>query len=256
MVQLVDLHIGYEHKLIQRNLNVSADKGVFICLLGTNGCGKSTLLRTLAGLQQPLSGSVLIDNRNIHSILQEQRAKLLSVVLTDKIDIDNATISEIVSLGRYPYTSFLGGLTADDRQIVNAAIGQVLLQGRESERYNALSDGEKQRVVIAKALAQSTDVILLDEPTSHLDVPNRIKTMLLLQRLAHEQNKTIICSSHDLDIALQTADKLWLMLTNQGGIIQGTPQQLLQHQHIQQVFADDSYTLVEQGNGVQIKFTH
>lgn len=250
------LHIGYENKTVQTDLNLRADKGVFICLLGTNGCGKSTLLRTLAGLQKPLGGRVLVDNKDIHQLTQEQRARLLSVVLTDRIDIDNATIEEIVSLGRYPYTSFLGSLTQDDRRIVTDVIEQVLLKGREHERYNALSDGEKQRVVIAKALAQDTDVILLDEPTAHLDVPNRIKTMLLLQRLARERNKTIICSTHDLDIALQTADILWLMLTKQGGIIEGRPKELLLQGKIQQVFADEAYTLIGLDSGIQIKFAH
>ncbi len=256
MLKTIGLHIGYENKTVQNGLNLEAEKGVFICLLGTNGCGKSTLLRTLAGLQQPLGGCVLINDKDIHRLTQEQRAKLLSVVLTDRIDIDNATIEEIVSLGRYPYTSFLGTLTSADKSMDTNAIEQVFLKGREHERYNALSDGEKQRVVIAKALAQDTDVIFLDEPTAHLDVPNRIKTMLLLQRLARENNKIIICSTHDLDIALQTADTLWLMLTKQGGIIEGKPKELLQQGKIQQVFADEAYTLVGLDSGIQIKFAH
>lgn len=255
-MQLIDLQIGYGTKIIQSGLNAEASEGQFICLLGTNGCGKSTLLRTLAGLQPPLNGQVLIHRQNIHTLSQEQRARLLSVVLTDRIDIDKATIHELVALGRFPYTNFMGALTDNDRHIVDSAIRQVLLQGRENEMYSALSDGEKQRVVIAKALAQATPIILLDEPTAHLDVPNRIKTMLLLQQLAHQQRKTIICSTHDLDIAVQTADTLWLMLTNQGGIIEGKPHDLLQQGKIQQVFADDAYTLIGLDSGIQIKFSH
>ena len=254
MLQTIDLNIGYEQKIIQCNLNVKASNGILVCLLGTNGCGKSTLLRTLAGLQMPLKGRIEVDGKNINTISNEQRAQLLSVVLTDRIEIDNATIFDIVSLGRYPYTSFMGELTADDRQIVSDCIRQVGLDGRETELFNALSDGERQRVTIAKALAQSTDIILLDEPTAHLDIPNRIKIMLLLRRLAHERKKTVICSSHDLNIALQTADTIWLMLTDKGGITEGTPKQLLEQKIIQQVFSDRTYSLVDQDNGVQIKF--
>lgn len=254
MLQTIDLNIGYDLKVIQRDLNMVAQNGVFICLLGTNGCGKSTLLRTLAGLQPPLKGRVEVNDIDINAISIDQKAKLLSVVLTDKIDIDNATIEDIVAFGRYPYTSYMGQQSESDRKIVNQSIQQVGLQGREKEYFNALSDGERQRVTIAKALAQTTDIILLDEPTAHLDIPNRIKIMLLLRQLAHHRHKTIICSTHDLDIALQTADIIWLMQTEQRGIVEGTPEELLNQHTIQQVFSDDTYSLISNDGGVQIIF--
>ncbi len=256
MLQTIGLNIGYEQKIIQHDLNIKAQHGCFICLLGTNGCGKSTLLRTLAGLQPPLDGKVVVDDVDVNEISIEQKAKLLSVVLTDRIDIDNATIEDVVSYGRYPYTSYMGQQTDSDRQIVSQAIRQVALQGREKEYFNALSDGERQRTAIAKALAQTTDIILLDEPTAHLDIPNRIKIMLLLRQLAHEQQKTIICSTHDLDIALQTADMIWLMLTGQKGIVEGSPKDLLDRHIIQQVFSDATYSLISNDSGVQIKFNN
>jgi len=254
MLQTIDLNIGYDLKVIQRDLNMVAQNGVFICLLGTNGCGKSTLLRTLAGLQPPLKGRVEVNDIDINAISIDQKAKFLSVVLTDKIDIDNATIEDIVAFGRYPYTSYMGQQSESDRKIVNQSIQQVGLQGREKEYFNALSDGERQRVTIAKALAQTTDIILLDEPTAHLDIPNRIKIMLLLRQLAHHRHKTIICSTHDLDIALQTADIIWLMQTEQRGIVEGTPEELLNQHTIQQVFSDDTYSLISNDGGVQIRF--
>ena len=179
-----------------------------VCMLGPNGGGKSTLLRTLAGLQPALSGT-------IHYSSTEPLEKQLALVLTERVTLDMTTVHDVVSMGRYPYTSFLGGLTDSDEQIILQSLADVGMTDYLHRSFSALSDGESQRVLIAKALAQQTPLILLDEPTAHLDLPNRIRTLQLLQRLAHEQGKTILISTHELDLALRLADRI-LLLSHQG----------------------------------------
>ena len=199
-IDIKDLTIGYGEKIVQSHLTLSLERGEMVCMLGRNGCGKSTLLRTIAGLQPVISGEYKIDD--------------VAVVLTDKLRLDNTSIREVVAMGRYPYTSFLGALTIDDNRIIDAAMKEVGIDNADSA-FNALSDGEKQRVLIAKALAQQTPVILLDEPTAHLDLPNRILVLQLLRRLAHEQGKTILISTHELELALRLSDRI-LLLSDQG----------------------------------------
>ena len=203
-IDIRNLTIGYrvqstEYR-VQTDLNFALERGELVCMLGRNGCGKSTLLRTLAGLQPALGGTFHVDD--------------VAVVLTDKLQLDNTTVRDVVAMGRYPYTSFLGKLTAEDEQVIDASLREVF-SGQQSavsnQQFNALSDGEKQRVLIAKALAQQTPVILLDEPTAHLDLPNRILVLQLLRRLAHEQGKTILISTHELELALRLSDRILLM---------------------------------------------
>ena len=182
-------------------------------MLGPNGCGKSTLLRTLAGLQPALSGEYT------HS-----DAKNIALVLTERLSMDNTTVHDVVAMGRYPYTSFLGGLSAEDEAIIDDSLRQVGFDGIPGYRdtdisntfFNAHSDGEKQRILIAKALAQQTPIILLDEPTAHLDLPHRILILRLLRNLAHEQGKTILISTHELDLALALSDRILLMTPGKG----------------------------------------
>lgn len=205
-IDITDLTIGYGTKIVRSHLTLSLNKGEMVCMLGRNGCGKSTLLRTLAGLQPALGGTYHIDD--------------VAVVLTDRLHLDNTTVRDVVAMGRYPYTSFLGALTPADEQIVDASLSEVFsadsqLSTLDSRLFNSLSDGEKQRVLIAKALAQQTPVILLDEPTAHLDLPNRILVLQLLRRLAHEQGKTILISTHELELALHLSDRI-LLLSDQG----------------------------------------
>ena len=200
------LTIGYAEKVVQRDLTFNLQTDEVIALLGPNGSGKTTLLRTLAGLQPALSGMVTptLDAHN------------MALVLTERISLENTSIHDVVALGRYPYTSFLGGLTDQDEQIIRQSLSAVGLEPEKaSQCFNALSDGDKQRVLIAKALAQQTDLILLDEPTAHLDLPNRIRIFGLLQQLAHNEHKMVIISTHELDLALTTCDRVLLFGTNQ-----------------------------------------
>lgn len=207
-VSIHNLSIGYGEKVVQRDLSFALEAGEMVCMLGRNGCGKSTLLRTLARLQPSLGGSFEIAD--------------VAVVLTDRVSLENTSVREVVAMGRYPYTSFLGTLTKEDNRIIDEAMRDVGIgnRGRDTRvpgdgtSFNALSDGEKQRVLIAKALAQQTPVILLDEPTAHLDLPNRILVLQLLRRLAHEQGKTILISTHELDLALRLSDRILLLSEN------------------------------------------
>ena len=183
-------------------------------MLGPNGCGKSTLLRTLAGLQPPLSGEFSIQCSAFRP------EKSVALVLTERLSMDNTTVHDVVAMGRYPYTSFLGGLTAEDETIIEEALKAVGFEPSafsiQHSVFNAHSDGEKQRILIAKALAQQTPIILLDEPTAHLDLPHRILILRLLRRLAHEQNKTVLISTHELDLALALSDRILLMTPGKG----------------------------------------
>ena len=200
--------------VVQRDLTFSLYEGEMVCMLGPNGCGKSTLLRTLAGLQPPLSGEYSFSE-------QSERSKSIALVLTERLSMENTTVHDVVALGRYPYTSFLGGLTDEDEQIITDSLQQVGFNSQftihnSQSFFNAHSDGEKARILIAKALAQQTPIILLDEPTAHLDLPHRIKVLRLLRQLAHEQNKTVLISTHELDLALALSDRILLMTPGKG----------------------------------------
>ena len=207
-----NLTIGYDNHVVQRDLKFELHPGEMVCMLGPNGCGKSTLLRTLAGLQPALSGTFTT------STLNSQLSTLphIALVLTERLSIDNTTIHDVVAMGRYPYTSFLGGLSQDDEYIINQALNEVGLAGTAHTFFNDHSDGEKQRTLIAKSLTQETDIILLDEPTAHLDLPNRIRILQMLRRVAREQGKTILISTHELDLAIQLSDRIMLMTPQKG----------------------------------------
>ncbi|WP_321520130.1 ABC transporter ATP-binding protein [uncultured Bacteroides sp.] len=244
IIQTHDLTIGYVTRKatypVQIRLSLEVFQGEMVCLIGPNGCGKSTLLRTIAGLQPALRGEVRIDNLPLGKQSLSNKARLLSLVLTDRVEVSNLTVFNLVALGRNPYTDWLGKLTDHDKELVHAALSQVHLEGYANRFINELSDGERQRAMIAKALVQDTPVILLDEPTAHLDINNKVEVMMLLHELARRTNKAIVLSTHELDLALQTADKLWLM-TPKHGIAVGTPEDLILTNRFQKVFANNSY---------------
>ncbi len=243
-LELIDLKIGYHagknEMIVQNNLNLTSNKGELIALIGRNGCGKSTLLRSMASLQPIFSGQIRIEGKNIAHIHPKKRAQLISVVLTDQRAEASFNVKELISIGRDPYTGWLGSLTETDNNIISKAIEMSNLDGFENRNIQELSDGERQRVFIARALAQDTPIILLDEPTSHLDLPNRINILLLLQKLARDTNKTIFISTHELETAMQVADKIWLM-KKLDGVYVGTPEDMVLQGTFDNVFSHSNY---------------
>ena len=199
--------------------------GELTCLLGANGVGKSTLLRTLSAFQPKIGGEVLIQGRDLAGYTDEELSRLIGVVLTEKPDIRNMRVRELVCLGRSPYTDFWGNYSKEDLQIVDESIHQVGIENLSRRPIQTLSDGERQKVMIAKALAQQTPVIYLDEPTAFLDYPSKVEVLQLLRCICSEANKTVFLSTHDVELALQLADTVWLMSSEQGVTI-GSPQQL------------------------------
>ncbi|TRX55536.1 ABC transporter ATP-binding protein [Fulvivirga sp. M361] len=210
-----DLAVGYRIKrrdvLIIDHLNVQLMAGKLVCFMGPNGVGKSTLLRTLCGVQRPLRGGVFIQDKAIESIQKDVLARKISVVLTDPVYIGNITVRELVSFGRYPYTGWNMNFSPEDARIIDRAIKETQLQPIADTKLAELSDGQRQKALIARALCQDTDIIILDEPTAHLDLNNRVEIINLLKHLSRQTGKAIVMATHELDLALQTADELWIV---------------------------------------------
>lgn len=244
MITATNIAIGYRKgrnlRTVQQGLTLKAGKGEFIAILGPNGCGKSTLLRTLGGLQPVLAGTVMVDGTPLSTLTPAARATRLSLVLTEPVQVIYMSVRALVAMGRHPYTTLTGRLTAADHKAVDKALHAVRMEAFADRYLQELSDGERQRVMIAKALAQDTPLVLLDEPTSHLDLPNRVETMLLLRKLVAETQKTILLSTHEIDLALRLADRIWLMQP-QGGVVEGTPETLMAQGLLQSVFKSDGF---------------
>ena len=202
------LTVGYRGHRVVEDISLSLPCGRLVCLLGPNGAGKSTLLRTLCGFQPPIAGTVTISGNNITTMSAAEVARLVSVVLTDRPPTPSLTAAEMVGMGRAPYTGFWGRLSDDDHRLVSEAMQTVGIAPLATRRMGRLSDGERQKVMIAKALAQHTPVIVLDEPTAFLDYPSKVAVMKTLARLAHDEGKTILMSTHDLELAAQLGDEL------------------------------------------------
>ena len=222
-IELRNLSIGYHEKgkgikTIAQGIQAHLCGGELTCLLGANGAGKSTLLKTLSAFLTPLEGEILVEGKALKEYTQNERAKLIGVVLTEKPELHHMTVNELVGLGRSPYTGFWGNLSKEDQGIVDEALRMVGMQEMASRQVDTLSDGERQKAMIAKALAQQTPIIFLDEPTAFLDYPSKVETMLLLRQLAHDTGKTIFLSTHDVELALQTSDTLWLMRRIRGAM--------------------------------------
>ncbi len=249
ILQTDSFSIGYKKRnggvlFIQQDLNLCVSEGEMVCLIGPNGCGKSTLIRSIAGLQPYFGGEVYIGGEPVSKQNNKSRALLISLVLTDRVDAGNLTVFDIVAIGRQPHTGWFGGLSEQDEKRIWEALEQVHLISFAKRNFNELSDGEKQRVMIAKALVQDTQLIILDEPTAHLDLPNRIEIMLLLRNLAKQTQKAIILSTHELDLALQVADTIWLMQQKKG-VIKGAPEDLILKGSFQQIFANGAFSFDE-----------
>ncbi len=222
------LSVGYmkgrTRRVVQHSLDGDLNEGDFVCLLGKNGTGKSTLLRTLTGLQPALAGKVEIQGRLLSSYSTVELARMLSLVLTDKSYID-LTVEELVALGRTPYTGYWNTLSQNDRKVVQGCLRETGLTDFKRRLVSTLSDGERQRVFIAKALAQQTPVVLLDEPTAFLDFPSKVEIFRLMRELALEHGKTVLLSTHDLSLALRFADSLW-MLGKDKPLLTGSPMEI------------------------------
>lgn len=236
-IVLKDLGIGYTTKhgvrVVAEHIDGAIRSGELTCLLGANGVGKSTLLRTLSAFQPKTSGEILFADDNglrskeISEMSDKELSRKIGVVLTEKPDVRNMRVRELVSLGRSPYTGFWGTYSKEDLRIVDESIALVGIESLSKRMVHTLSDGERQKVMIAKALAQQTPVIYLDEPTAFLDYPSKVEVLQLLSHISRQANKTIFLSTHDVELALQLADTIWLM-TRESGMTIGTPQQLAQ----------------------------
>lgn len=239
LLQCHQLSVGYRHRstatVLFEGLNLSLTAGEMICFMGPNGAGKSSILRTLAGLQQPLAGEVVLQG-NL------ERARHIAVVLTERIAAPQLTVAEVITFGRYPYLGWNLRLTNHDQERIHDAIDRVHLRGLLHKRINTLSDGQLQMVLIARALAQDTPIILLDEPTTHLDLNNRLEIMNLLRTLAHDSGKAVLLTTHDLDLALQTADKIWLAHPGRG-IYSGWPEDLVLNGSFDEIFQMKGFDL-------------
>ncbi len=229
ILRISDLEIGYFHNKkrtsVFNNISLSARKGELVGLIGKNGIGKSTLLKTIARLNKRLAGEIFLNNKKILDYDLREWAKNISFVSTDPLNISNLTVKELISLGRHPYTNWMFLLSKFDEEIINKAISLVKINHLVSKNIDEISDGERQRVLIARALAQNTDIIILDEPTAFLDLPNKYEIIHLLHELSKNEWKTIIFSSHDLNISITEADKIWLM--DDKNIYEGAPEDLV-----------------------------
>ena len=230
ILEASDLAIGYQPPrrdpvVVAENLRLRLAPGEMACLIGPNGAGKSTLMHTLAGMQPPLRGQVLLDGTDLRKLTPGDRAKRLGIVLTDRPNLGLLSGYALVALGRHPYSSWAGRLTRYDEAVIRWAVDAVGASDLAERPVMELSDGQRQKLMIARALAQEPQLILLDEPTAFLDLPRRVEMMQLLKHLARETGRTVLLSTHELDLALRTADTIWLM--SDGIIHTGTPEDLV-----------------------------
>jgi len=241
IIKTSNLSIGYASKknihTISSNLNIEIGRGNLVCLLGENGIGKSTLLRTLTKVQPALKGEIFINNKNLNTLSNLDLSKSLSLVLTERLPESNLSVFELVALGRQPYTNWVGKLTTKDLQFIYAAFEQTSTTHLMHSKHYELSDGQLQKILIARALAQNTNIIFLDEPTAHLDIHHTIETFTLLKKLAKDFNKTVIVSTHEINLALQLADELWLM--NPSKFVSGSTDELISNNNVSELFKSD-----------------
>jgi iron complex transport system ATP-binding protein len=239
-IAIKNLSIGYTQSgrlplILRKGINFSANHGEMVALIGSNGIGKSTLLRSLVGFQEYFDGDFTINGNSIKNISVNERARLISFVSTEVVKVANMTVFDLVAFGRFPYTNWFGKITTEDQRIVEEAIQSVGMTDFTSTPVTQVSDGERQRTMIARALAQDTPIIILDEPTAFLDVSNKYEIFNLLQVLAKEKGKTIVLSTHDLNIALREVDKFWIMLEDE--TFEGSPEDSVLNGNFEKLFS-------------------
>ncbi|MBO6125976.1 MAG: ABC transporter ATP-binding protein [Bacteroidaceae bacterium] len=240
MFELKHLSTGYGNRIVTPDINATLVPGELTSLLGPNGVGKSTLLRTLSTFLSPIQGEIILQGKVLKNLSASQMSRLIGVVLTERPDVQNMTVRDMVGMGRSPYTGFWGRLTSADEHYVSEAMNLAGIMALERRMFNTLSDGERQKVMIAKVLAQQTPVILLDEPTAFLDFPSKVEMMRLLRRLAHEMKKIIFLSTHDVELALQLSDRLWIM--HPGEVVIGKPAELSENGELTRFIQVDGIT--------------
>ena len=250
-----DLSIGYSLKksktIVTENVNIELERGKLVGLIGANGIGKSTLLRTLTKVQRPLSGEIYINETELKDFTFVDLAKVMSLVLTEPVASKNLSVFELVALGRQPYTNWIGNLSKEDIEITKSAIAKVNIEHLQNKKCFELSDGQLQNVMIARALSQDTDIIILDEPTTHLDMYHKAYILKLLQKLAKETGKTILFSSHEIDLAIQLCDDL-IVMTNEG-VVADQPCNLISQGVFQKLFPKDLIAFDEKTGNFRIK---
>ena len=236
------ISIGYQDKksikTIASDIDIELQKGKLIALIGVNGIGKSTLLKTITKIQKPLKGTIELCGKNLQNYSNSDLAREMSVVLTEKLPPSNLTVFELVALGRQPYTNWIGTLTRLDIAQINIAINQTQISHLVDKKHHEISDGQLQKVLIARALAQDTSLIILDEPTTHLDLLHKYTLLQLLKKLAVENEKCILFSTHDIDLAIQLCDEIIVMSTEK--TTQGTPQDLIKNDVFNSIFEDQN----------------
>lgn len=251
MIELKELTVGYGQRTLLEKVSARIASGQLVALLGRNGTGKSTLLRAMMGLEKPQTGEIRLQGENVTSLKPEKLARNISFVTTDKVRIANLRSEDVVALGRAPYTNWIGQLQPEDKARVDEAIRLVGMSDYTEKTMDQMSDGECQRIMIARALAQDTPVILLDEPTAFLDLPNRYELCLLLKKLAQEEGKCILFSTHDLDIALSLCDSI-MLIDNPQLYSLSTPE-MVASGHIERLFRNESVTFDAQEMRVRFK---
>lgn len=228
LLKLDGLEIGYDQaKVLQGPLNQELVRGEVVCLIGANGAGKTTLLRTLAGLLPPLKGRALLEQDDIHSMEQKRRAQRIGIVLTEKDFPWGLKAIEVLELARVPYTGFFGRLELTDRKMIQSIIEAFSLESLVERPLHELSDGQRQRVLIARALIQETDLLLLDEPTTFLDIQHQIEILLLLKKVASDFNKTIIMTTHHWELILELSTKLWILENESRTLVETCAEELI-----------------------------
>lgn len=251
-----NLSIGYSgkkaDKIILSGIKLKLLPGQLICLLGPNGVGKSTLLRTLAGVQPPIDGDVLIGEKNITRMSPLELAQKISLVLTDRSFSGNLNVLDLIALGRYPHTGWSGNLQDQDHEKINHAIEQTQVGYLLEQKLHQISDGQLQKAMIARALAQDGEIMILDEPTAHLDLSNKIEILLLLKKLSQLTGKGIIIATHELDLAVKIADQIWLAQCNEP-LVSGMPEELALAGVFQNIYNGRDFQIDQHSGQVQLK---
>ena len=253
LLKIEKLDVGYrtgkDCRVVVRAINATLRAGELVALIGHNGAGKSTLLNTLSALQRPLSGKVLYVGDNAMELSHKELSRCVSVVLTNNA-FSNMTVRELVSLGRTPHTSFLGSMTQHDRAVVDKAMELMAVSHLASRQVNELSDGERQKCMIAKSIAQETPLMLLDEPTAFLDFGSKVHLFRTMRSLARESQKALLVSTHDIELALRFADRLWLV--NSGNLYEGTADELAEKGAIQAFVGEDNVVYDKKNGRIEI----